>query len=178
MTLKEFRKICEADINSISYYFEKDRQATYNRNDELIWDGEEKLTSLGFYPQGVQQQPKGFFEKKLEDCADWKVISFYTDHIGSDAGEIDTIRTFVDIVLEKPTETKMSLLKAYNKIDNLCCLNNNAIQTVNLQIQKGEMPKPIDFFEAYKKTKDDDFCKDANEMIDALEIIRNAICSQ
>ena len=55
---------------------------------------------------------------------------------------------------------KMDLKVAYNKIDNLCCLNSN---------------DNSNFFDAYKETQDEDFCKDANEMIDALETIREAV---
>lgn len=57
--------------------------------------------------------------------------------------------------------SKMDLEKAYNKIDNLCCLNHNKYQKK--------------FFEAYAETQDDDFCKDANEMIDALEALKGAV---
>ena len=55
---------------------------------------------------------------------------------------------------------KMDLKTAYNKIDNLCCLNSSTNSN---------------FFDAYKETHDEDFCKDANEMIDALEVIREAV---
>ena len=55
---------------------------------------------------------------------------------------------------------KMDLKTAYNKIDNLCCLNSSSNSN---------------FFDAYKETHDEDFCKDANEMIDALETIREAV---
>ena len=50
----------------------------------------------------------------------------------------------------------MDIEKAYNKIDNLCCLNSN---------KEG-------FFDGYKESNDDDFCKDAHEMVEALETLR------
>lgn len=55
----------------------------------------------------------------------------------------------------------MDLEKAYNKIDNLCCLNHNKYQK--------------EFFEAYAETQDEDFCKDAYEMMDALETIKEVV---
>lgn len=69
----------------------------------------------------------------------------------------------------------MDLEKAYNKIDNLCCLNHNSITIANMSIDKGIVPDKLDFFEGYDETKDDDFCKDTNEMIEALEIIKNLV---
>lgn len=75
----------------------------------------------------------------------------------------------------------MDLKKAYNKIDNLCCLNHNTFQIVNEYFKQlfreGKLVRPIevDFFEGYKYSEDDDFCKNANEMIDALEIIKNVV---
>ena len=56
---------------------------------------------------------------------------------------------------------KMDLKLAYNKIDNLCCLNHNIHQK--------------EFFEAYAETQDEDFCKDAYEMVDALETIKEIV---
>ncbi len=53
----------------------------------------------------------------------------------------------------------MDLEKAYNKIDNLCCINS---------IRDG-------YFDAYKETQDDDFCKDVPEMIEALETIKTVV---
>ena len=69
----------------------------------------------------------------------------------------------------------MDLEKAYNKIDNLCCLNHNVITITNIDIDHGRVPKKIDFFEGYNETKDDDFCKDANEMMEALETIKSLV---
>ena len=53
----------------------------------------------------------------------------------------------------------MDLEKAYNKIDNLCCINS---------IRDG-------YFDASKETQDDDFCKDVPEMIEALETIKTVV---
>ena len=53
----------------------------------------------------------------------------------------------------------MDLEKAYNKIDNLCCIHS---------IREG-------YFDAYKETQDDDFCKDIPEMIEALETIKTVV---
>ncbi len=69
----------------------------------------------------------------------------------------------------------MDLEKAYNKVDNLCCLNHNVVTITNIDIEHGRVPKKIDFFEGYNETKDDDFCKDANEMMDALETIKEVV---
>ncbi len=55
---------------------------------------------------------------------------------------------------------RMDLKVAYNKIDNLCCLNSSSNSN---------------FFDAYKETQDEGFCKDANEMIDALETIKEVV---
>ena len=55
---------------------------------------------------------------------------------------------------------KMDLKLAYNKIDNLCCLNSSSNSN---------------FFDAYKDTHDEDFCKDAYEMVDALETIKEVV---
>ena len=55
---------------------------------------------------------------------------------------------------------RMDLKVAYNKIDNLCCLNSSGNSN---------------FFDAYKDTQDEDFCKDTNEMIDALETIKEIV---
>ena len=54
----------------------------------------------------------------------------------------------------------MDLEKAYNKIDNFCCLNSAGNSN---------------FFDAYKDTQDEDFCKDANEMVEALETIKEVV---
>lgn len=72
----------------------------------------------------------------------------------------------------------MDLKLAYNKIDNLCCLNSTVMSIIkscleqNLKID----PVEIDFFKAYKETNgDEDFCKDTNEMVDALETIKEIV---
>ena len=73
---------------------------------------------------------------------------------------------------------KMDLKTAYNKIDNLCCVNNNVLNRMHTEAEQGfNIPtEDFDFFKAYKDTHgDEDFCKDANEMIDALETIRKAV---
>lgn len=49
----------------------------------------------------------------------------------------------------------MDKLLAYSKIDNLCCVNSH---------NPG-------FFDAFKDSHDDDFCRDVPEMVDALETI-------
>ena len=66
---------------------------------------------------------------------------------------------------------RMDLKLAYNKIDNLCCLNDTVMQTIKSCIEQNLKidPKEIDFFKAYKETNgDEDFCKDTNEMVEAL----------
>ena len=55
--------------------------------------------------------------------------------------------------------TKEQVEQAYNKIDNLCCMNSN---------NQG-------FFDAYKETKDNDFCKDTYDMVNALETLKQAL---
>lgn len=70
----------------------------------------------------------------------------------------------------------MDLEKAYNKIDNLCLMNYNTATTTNMDIAKERIPDKIDFFKAYKATKgDEDFCKDLDEMLDALETIKEVV---
>jgi len=69
----------------------------------------------------------------------------------------------------------MDLKSAYNKIDNLCCVNHNVVTITNMDIAHGHIPNKIDFFEGYNETHDDDFCKDANEMMDALETIKEVV---
>ena len=68
----------------------------------------------------------------------------------------------------------MDLEKAYNKIDNFCCSNHNALQGNKVKYPNGE-EETIDMFGDYQVNKDDDFCKDAYEMVDALEIIKKAL---
>ena len=60
----------------------------------------------------------------------------------------------------------MDLEKAYNKIDNFCCSNHNTLQGNKVKYLNGR-EETIDMFDDYKETKDEDFCKDLNEMIDA-----------
>lgn len=69
----------------------------------------------------------------------------------------------------------MDLKVAYNKVDNLCCHNHNVVTTTNMDIDKGIVPKKIDFFEGYSETHDEDFCRDAYEMMDALETIKEVV---
>lgn len=76
---------------------------------------------------------------------------------------------------------KMDLKLAYNKVDNLCCLNHNTFQIINEHFKQlfkeGKITEQIevDFFEGYKYNQDEDFCKDINEMIDALETIKEVV---
>lgn len=70
---------------------------------------------------------------------------------------------------------KMDLKTAYNKVDNLCCSNHNVATLTNMSIDKGIIPDRIDFFEGYNETHDEDFCKDADEMIAALEVIKEVV---
>ena len=72
----------------------------------------------------------------------------------------------------------MDLKLAYNKIDNLCCDNNNVLNRMHTEAEQGfDIPvEDFDFFKAYKDTHgDEDFCEDANEMIDALETIKEVV---
>lgn len=55
--------------------------------------------------------------------------------------------------------SKLSLVRAYSKINNLCCLSSNRYK---------------DFFQDYNGT-DEDICKDVNDMIGSLEQIKQAI---
>ncbi len=68
----------------------------------------------------------------------------------------------------------MDLEKAYNKIDNFCCLNYNTLQGNKVKYPNGE-EEVINMFEHYQETKDDDFCKDVVEMVEALETIKAVI---
>lgn len=67
----------------------------------------------------------------------------------------------------------MDLEKAYNKIDNLCCFNHN--ESKYWQDEYGQW---VDFFQGYAQTKDEDFCKDENEMVEALDTIKNLVDTQ
>lgn len=49
----------------------------------------------------------------------------------------------------------MDKLLAYSKIDNLCCVNS----------------RTPEFFDAFKDSNDDEFCRDVPDMVDALETI-------
>ena len=69
----------------------------------------------------------------------------------------------------------MDLEKAYNKIDNLCCVNHTIVALTNQVIDSGSVPSRIDFFEGYNETQDDDFCKDPKEMVEALETIKEIV---
>ena len=55
--------------------------------------------------------------------------------------------------------SKLSLVRSYNKIDNLCCLSSNRYK---------------DVFQDYDGT-DEDICKDVNDMINSLAQIKQAI---
>ena len=69
----------------------------------------------------------------------------------------------------------MDLEKAYNKIDNLCCVNHMAVTLSNMSIDKGVIPNKIDFFNGYNETHDDSFCKDTKDMVEALETIKEVV---
>ena len=68
----------------------------------------------------------------------------------------------------------MDLEKAYNKIDNFCCLNSSLLQGNKVKYPNGE-EEVINMFKHYQETKDDDFCKDVDEMVDALETIKKLV---
>lgn len=68
----------------------------------------------------------------------------------------------------------MDLEKAYNKIDNFCCSNHNTLQGNKIRYLNGR-EETINMFSDYQETKDDDFCKDANEMVEALETIKEVV---
>lgn len=68
----------------------------------------------------------------------------------------------------------MELKDAYNKIDNFCCSNHNSLQGNIVRYLNGREEK-INMFADYQETKDDDFCKDANEMVEALETIKELV---
>ena len=68
----------------------------------------------------------------------------------------------------------MDLEKAYNKIDNFCCSNHNTLQGNKVRYLNGR-EETIDMFSDYKENKDDDFCKDAYEMVEALETIKEVV---
>lgn len=68
----------------------------------------------------------------------------------------------------------MELKDAYNKIDNFCCSNHNSLQGNTVRYLNGREEK-INMFADYQETKDDDFCKDANEMVEALETIKELV---
>ena len=68
----------------------------------------------------------------------------------------------------------MTLKEAYNKIDNFCCSNHNSLQGNTIKYLNGREEK-INMFADYQETKNDDFCKDANEMVDCLDTIQEAL---
>lgn len=68
----------------------------------------------------------------------------------------------------------MELKDAYNKIDNFCCSNHNSLQGNTVRYLNGREEK-INMFADYQETKDNDFCKDVNEMVEALETIKELI---
>lgn len=68
----------------------------------------------------------------------------------------------------------MDLEKAYNKIDNFCCSNHNTLQGNKVRYLN-DREETIDMFSDYQENKDDDFCKDVYEMVEALETIKNLV---
>ena len=68
----------------------------------------------------------------------------------------------------------MDLEKAYNKIDNFCCSNHNTLQGNKVRYLN-DREETIDMFKDYQETKDEDFCKDVNEMVEALETIKKLV---
>ena len=72
------------------------------------------------------------------------------------------------------SEQYMDLEKAYNKIDNFCCSNHNTLQGNKVRYLN-DREETIDMFRDYQETKDDDFCKDANEMVESLESIKKLV---
>ena len=68
----------------------------------------------------------------------------------------------------------MDLEKAYNKIDNFCCSNHNTLQGNKVRYLNNR-EETINMFSDYQETKDDDFCKDVNEMMDALDTIKEVV---
>ena len=68
----------------------------------------------------------------------------------------------------------MDLEKAYNKIDNFCCSNHNTLQGNKVRYLN-DREETIDMFRDYQETKDDDFCKDVTEMVEALDTIKNLV---
>ena len=68
----------------------------------------------------------------------------------------------------------MDLKKAYNKIDNFCCSNHNTLQGNKVRYLNNR-EETIDMFSDYKENKDDDFCKDVYEMVEALETIKEVV---
>ena len=68
----------------------------------------------------------------------------------------------------------MDLEKAFNKIDNFCCSNHNTLQGNKVKYLN-DREETIDMFQDYKETNDDDFCKDVNEMVEALDTIKDVV---
>ena len=68
----------------------------------------------------------------------------------------------------------MDLEKAFNKIDNFCCSNHNTLQGNKVRYLN-DREETIDMFQDYKETNDDDFCKDVNEMVEALDTIKEVV---
>jgi len=68
----------------------------------------------------------------------------------------------------------MNLKEAYNKIDNFCCSNHNILQGNKIRYLN-DREETIDMFQDYRETKDDDFCKDENEMVEALDTIKKVV---
>ena len=68
----------------------------------------------------------------------------------------------------------MDLKKAYNKIDNFCCSNHNTLQGNKVRYLNNR-EETINMFQDYQENKDDDFCKDVYEMVEALETIKQLV---
>ena len=68
----------------------------------------------------------------------------------------------------------MDLEKAFNKIDNFCCSNHNTLQGNKVKYLN-DREETINMFQDYQETNDDDFCKDVNEMVEALDTIKEVV---
>ena len=91
-----------------------------------------------------------------ENCSDYSpvpdaTVSCTSTNVSENVHELSLVPDIVSFE---------DLLKAYNKIDNLCCLNASRYQK--------------DFFQDYDGT-DEDICKDMYEMIDCLEMVKSVI---
>ena len=102
--------------------------------------------------------------KKLLDTKKAELLeaSPYDNIWGIGSSNVNNIRG--DNLLGKAlmeVREKLLLDQAYNKINNLCCLNCNRYK---------------DFFQDYNETNSDkDFCKDTKDMVNSLSLIKEAI---